>query len=166
MRKVLLFILLFIFGSASYAQNYQLHSVYIYSFIRYIQWPEAEEGEKFVIGVVGESPLTHHLEVMAETKKAGTQDIVIKTLNTDDPLSACKIIFVSKEAENDLQRLMKKIKGENILLITEKEGLGRLGSNINFVIRNEKLAFELNKSAMEKAALKVSKELVKLAILI
>lgn len=167
MRKLFFILLIAIFYSGSYAQNYQLHSVYIYSFIRYVQWPDGETSDDFVIGVIGDSPLIPHLERMAEVKKAGTRNIVIKKFTTvNDAESSCDVLFLSKEAGNQLQPLLQKVGSESVLVITEAEGMAREGSCINFVIRDGKLAFELNKAAMERAGLKVSTELSRLAIII
>lgn len=166
MRKLFFILALFVVGSATYAQNYQLHSVYIYSFIRYVQWPDDATSDDFVIGVFGDSPVIPHLEKMAETKKAGNRSIVIKRFSKISEVSGSEIIFVSKEADSQLQELLSKIGSSNTLVVTEEEGLALEGSNINFVIRSGKLAFELNKSAMERADLKVSTELSRLAIII
>lgn len=166
MRK-LFFILTFLFlGTAIHAQNYQLHSVYIYSFIRYVQWPGEDNSSDFVIGVLGDSPLVPHLEKMAQVKKAGNRSIVIKTFNTVSEVENCEILFMSKESGNQLAGLLSQLKGQNTMVITEEEGMAKEGSNINFVVRNGKLAFELNKAAMDRSQLKVSTELTRLAILI
>ncbi len=159
-------IVLFTFGSisAASAQNYQLHAVYINSFIKYIQWPSSE-GD-FVIGVIGDSPIIEHLEKMAAVKKAGEKSIVIKKFSSVATISNSDILFLPKESTIQLSEIITKSESWNTLIITEKEGLGIEGSGINFVERNGKLSFELNKSSLEAARLKVSTELTRLAILI
>jgi hypothetical protein len=52
------------------------------------------------------------------------------------------------------------------LLITEEAGLGAKGSDINFITKDGKLAFELNQAAASKRNLKVSNTLTSMAILI
>jgi hypothetical protein len=52
------------------------------------------------------------------------------------------------------------------MVITEQAGLGAKGSDVNFVIKGGKLAFELNQAALAKHKLKASTELTRLAILI
>ncbi|GAA0189831.1 hypothetical protein GCM10009122_50680 [Fulvivirga kasyanovii] len=103
---------------------------------------------------------------MAEVKKAGNRTIVIKKFNSVSEVADSEIVFMSKESGNQLQGLLSKLKGQSTMIITEEEGMGKEGSNINFVIRNGKLAFELNRAAMDRADLKVSTELSRLAIII
>ncbi len=162
--KGMIVLILSLWTSVAFAQNYQLHTVYIYSFIRYVQWPSIE-GD-FVIGVVGDSPIIEHLKKMASAKKAGTRDIVIKEFASNANITATDILFVSKDASDSFEGIKSQVNTGNTLLITETEGLGMEGSAINFVERNGKLAFELNRHAVEEAGLKVSTELTRLAIII
>ncbi|MTI40782.1 YfiR family protein [Fulvivirga lutimaris] len=163
LKGIVVFIML-LSSSVAFAQNYQLHTVYIYSFIRYVQWPTIE-GD-FVIGVVGESPIIEHLKKMASAKKAGSRDIIIKEFASSASVTPTDILFVSKGASDSFEDIKSKVNTANTLLITETEGLGMEGSAINFVERNSKLAFELNRHAVEEAGLKVSTELTRLAIII
>ncbi|MEQ8926985.1 MAG: YfiR family protein [Fulvivirga sp.] len=148
------------------AQSYQLHTVYIYSFIRYVQWPSPLNEGDFTIGVLGDSPITEHLEKMALTKKAGARTIVIKKFNGPGDVTGTNILFIANSASEMLSSVKEKALSNNTLIISEKEGLGMEGSGINFVERNGKLAFELNKSSVDEAELKVSSELSRLAIVI
>jgi hypothetical protein len=63
-----------------------------------------------------------------------------------------------------LPDVLKKMKGKSTLIVTEKLGLAKQGSAINFIIENNKQRFELNKSNIEKYNLKVSSTLEALAI--
>jgi hypothetical protein len=61
---------------------------------------------------------------------------------------------------------MSKIRGKSTLIITEKPGLARQGAAINFVVQENKTKFELNKGNAEKYDLKVSSNLLSLAIVV
>ncbi|UII19511.1 YfiR family protein [Fulvivirga ligni] len=166
MKKHFLIGLFLLLSVVSFAQNYQAHAVYIYSFIRYVQWPSSSADGDFTIGVVGDSPITEYLQKMADVKKVGSRDIVIKNFTNINGLENCDLVFVSKEYTENFSVILGKLGRAHTLVITEKEGMGVAGSNINFVQKNGKLAFEINKSAMQRADLKVSSELTRLAILI
>jgi YfiR/HmsC-like len=72
MRKICLAVV-FLLGSVvvADAQTYQLHSVFMYSFTRYIQWPEESNQGDFEIHVLGDSPILAELKKMSESKKVG-----------------------------------------------------------------------------------------------
>ena len=54
-----------------------MHSVFIFSFTRYIQWPDAYNAGDFEIMVLGDSPIVEELKAMAQAKKVGDRTIKI-----------------------------------------------------------------------------------------
>jgi len=76
------------------------------------------------------------------------------------------MLFIPAERSKTLEEIKTKLNNASTLLITENAGLGKKGSNINFVVVDGKLRFELNRAATEKANLKIANDLTKLAILI
>lgn len=171
MKKVFKFIIpvLFVFLSAfntTDAQDYKFHSVFMYNFTKYIQWPASYQSGDFVIGVLGDSPILESLEKMAESKTVGAQKFSIVRYKNVEEISKCHMLFIPSNRSKFLKDAIAKTNGQSTLIITEKNGLGTEGSNINFVLVDGKWKFELNKSATEKSNLKVSGDLAKLAILI
>ncbi len=58
---------------------------------------------------------------------------------------------------------LSKFKGKSVLIITEKQGLAKVGAAINFIVEESKQKFELNKNAAAKAGLNVGSSIEKLA---
>lgn len=166
MKKTLL-LFLFVFASIfSFGQNYKYHSLFIFSFTRYVQWPEGFNQGDFEITVLGDSPLINELTTMAQSKKVGDRNIKVNKINGIGELKKCHILFVPASKSSLLPEVIAKINSQPILLVTEENGLGLKGSNINFIMKEGKLAFELNQTTINKQNLKVSNELSRLAILI
>ena len=138
----------------------------MYNFTRYIQWPPEELNEDFVIGILGNSEIVKELQDMARIKKVNSHNINIKVYNSVEEIGQCQMLFVPEDKSKFIEDVLAKLGNQSTLLITEKPGLGVEGSGINFIVRDGKLRFELNKSATDRANLKVSGELSKLAILI
>jgi len=58
MKKVSLIVILSALSFLqSASQNYKMHTVFIFSFTRYIQWPENYNSGDFEILVLGDSPI-------------------------------------------------------------------------------------------------------------
>lgn len=168
MRKNLFLIALlsgFMFTNAI-AQNYQVHSLYMYSFTKYVKWPDAYSEGDFVIGILGNSDIIPHLNKMASLKKVGERLIRVVKYNSVDEIDKCNMLFISADNSDDFDAVKKKMESTATLLLTEKEGFGKRGSGINFILRQNKLLFELNKTAIDNSGLQISQELVKFAIMI
>lgn len=166
MRKffVLSALLVFISFFAASAQNYQVHSVYIYSYMKYIKWPDSSENESFKLGVMGDSEVTPFLEKLAETKRAGTRNIELVRVKDTSLIGSLDMLFITKSYFNQVDWLeLKRIAAQdNIALLTEEENFPE-GGHINFVQEENKLFFELNRQTLESAGLRVANELMALA---
>ena len=134
-------------GTTIHAQDmdYRIHSVFLYNFTKYVQWPAAAQSGDFVIGVVGDSPIYDELTKITNGKMAGGQKITVKRFRSADAIETCHMLFVPSSANFD--KVQAKTAGKPVLLITEKAGLSQKGSAINFVVRDNKWRFELNENA-------------------
>ena len=167
MKKIIFVLSFFILGlQAVYAQSYKLHPLYVFSFTRYVQWPDAYNQGDFEITVLGDSPIIEELNKMAQAKKVGDRTIKVTKINSVSEIKKCNMLFVPSGKSSQLAEVLAKIGAQSILVITEEPGLTAKGSDINFVTKDGKLAFELNQAAISKQNMKVSNELTRLAILI
>lgn len=148
------------------AQVPKLQSVFIYNFTKYIDWPAEYKTGNFVIGVLGDAPITRELKKMARTKKAGTQTIEVKIFNSVGDIAKCHILFIPGAKSSFISQLTKKVGKKSTLIIGEKDGLTQKGAAINFVLKDNKQKFELSKKNAAKHKLKVSSSLEKLAIIV
>jgi hypothetical protein len=143
-----------------------MHSVFIYSFTRYVQWPDAYNQGDFEILVLGDSPIIAELKALASAKKVGDRNIKVTKIKSPAEIKKCNMLFVPADHAAQITEVMDKVNSQSILIVTEEQGLGAKGSNINFIVKDGKLAFELNQATVTKQGLKVSNELTRLAILI
>ncbi len=166
MKKTILVLAILLSAQLGFSQNYKLHSVYMYSFTRYILWPDAYTQGDFEILVLGDSPILEELKSMASVKKVGDRTIKVTKVSSPSDIRKCNMLFIPASKSGKIAEVLAKIGTQSILVITEEAGLGAKGSNINFIVKDGKLVFELNQGAINKQSLKVSSELSRLAILI
>lgn len=142
---------------------HEIHSMMIYNFIKYIQWPN--ESQDFVIGVLGDDDVYNTLKSWYDGKVRGNKKFSIVKFNSGAEVNNCNILYISNRASNQFTAAKSQV-GSSTLLITDKPGMGQKGSGINFKTVNGKLAFELNQSVIDQAHLKVSSQLTAMAIMI
>lgn len=149
----------------------KVHSIYIYHLSKYFLWPQSNNQESFVIGVLGKegmsADISRELKALAQDKKANGQEIIIKNFDTPRDISLdCHILYLPFESSNYLSDVLLKTQAHPMLIITAKEGLGKVGSPVNFITIDGKVAFELNEDAVEKRSLKFAQQLRAIATLI
>lgn len=143
----------------------RIKAIYIYNFTKYIEWPETYKDGNFVIGIYGTSiPLLNELNKMAASKTVGTQKMEIKSITTAAEAAQCHIIYILADNSAQLADVVAKIKGKSALIVTDKAGLAKQGSGINFAIVENKQKIELNRGNIEKYKLKVASTLVEMAV--
>lgn len=163
-----LFALVF-FTSGAFAQERSIediHSMMVFNFIKYVQWPNADQSGEFIIGVVGNDEVYKKLSAWYAGKPNGSKTYVIKKFVSAADITECQVVYLDKSKSGEFDAVNQKVKGKSTLVVTNKSGLGAKGSCINFKTVDDKLKFELNKSAIEASNLKVSGSLTSMAILI
>lgn len=166
MKRCFFLLFFVLFGVSSFSQTYKQYPLFVYSFTRYIQWPEAQNQGDFEILVLGDSPVTEELNTMAQTKRVGDRPIKVSKINAVADIRKCHILFIPSSQSDKLSEVLQRVASKSILVMTEQPGLGGLGSCVNFITKDGKLAFELNQSALTKQNLKASMELTRIAIMI
>jgi hypothetical protein len=142
-----------------------IKAVYLYNFSKYIEWPKDYRAGDFIIGVLNGSPaMIAELTKMAASKTAGSQKFVVKNFKSANEIDKCNILYVPESSNGLLVDVIKKIKGMSTLLVTESNGDAKKGAAINFVLKESKQEFELNKGNAERCKLVVSSSLSALAV--
>ena len=152
--------------TSGYSQNEKLKAVVLYSFTRYVLWPESAATGDFEIKILGTSSLEEELKVMAQSKKVGNRNIRVTRVENAGDIGVCHILVIPLSQSERLEEVLGALDNRPVLVVTEEPGLGAKGSDIIFVNRDGILGFELNQNSVGKRKLKVSTELTRLAILI
>jgi hypothetical protein len=147
------------------AEEYALKAAFLYNFTKYIEWNSSNNGDEFIIGVVGYSPVIKYLADIAQTKSVNGKKIVIKQFFKPDEIKFCHLLFIPQQSNYTLQAILAKV-GRGTLTVSEEDGYAAQGTALNFVLVNNRLKFESNIKALDEAGLKASSDLLKLAIIV
>lgn len=149
MKKcIILIVMVLAFAASSHAQSVaKAKAMLTLNFIRYVGWSDAARQGDFVIGVIKDKEIADWLKTQSAGKKFGFQTVVIKEFKSVDELQDCQVVYVSSNVNysRNAEAIAAKTKNKDTLIITETEGATKNGSMINFVVREERLKFELHK---------------------
>lgn len=147
--------------------NAKIKAVFIYNFTKYIEWPSDYQDGEFTIGILGENEaLYKELDNMSKVKKVANRSFSIKKIASVNDIGKPHILYIPANSKISLATAVLQVKNKSTLIVTEKPGLAKLGSAINFIIVGNRQKFELNKSNAERHNLKVASVLEKLAVLV
>jgi hypothetical protein len=167
MRKLLLLPLIWwLASSLCHAQttDYRFQSLFIYNIAKMAKWsPEHESGD-FKIAVLGNKDIAATIIKALEGKKIGNQEIKVTAYTSLDEAGYNQILFVPANTKISMDKLNKATENKNTMLVTERDGWGKKGSTINFVMIDGKMKFEVNTEAAQKANIKLSNNISAMGI--
>lgn len=147
--------------------DYKAYTLFVYNFMKYIEWPEAQSKGDFVVGVYGDSPIQKELQVLATSKKLKGRNIVIKNLAKPEDAAGCHLMYVSSSKSSAVKVIKEQMKDKPVLIVGEREGLAKKGAALSFVtLDDDALQFDINKKEIEQHQLKISSQLISLGTVV
>jgi hypothetical protein len=164
-----LLIILFLVSGKGWAQDAEkeanLKAVFLYNFTKYIDWPNLNNNQNFVIGVVGTAEIINALNQIAKSYRVEGKKILILNFKKGDEISHCDLLFISGHSGIPVLSAISQT-GRGTLTVSEEPPGSSSGAAFNFVIKDDKLKFEASLKAINLTGLKISAQLLKLAILV
>jgi uncharacterized protein DUF4154 len=169
MRKVRYSALCLGLSTALLAQNLDLErhlkATFIYNFAQYTEWPRQALGDQnpFVICVAGDS-FQDVLEQTVRNETIGGHPISIKRISSPEDARTCHLIFFQETIPSkSVMDILAAIATSPILTVGEDPGFVRSGGMIRFTKSGNRIRFEINPNVAEKASLRISSRLLRLA---
>jgi hypothetical protein len=148
------------------AGEYEIKAAFLYNFAQYIEWPkDAVPGaeDSFIIGILGQDPFGSALDDIARDKTIQGKRIVLRRFATVEDYTPCHILFIASSAVSEMPAVRRRVQDTHVLLAADTEGLAQRGVVINFFVESSKVRFEINTTAAERAGIKISSKLLRLA---
>ena len=148
------------------SQDEKFKALFMYNFTKYLEWPANRSKGDFIIGVYGASPIINELSIIAEKRKVGTQQIIVRKLSEPSELLACHIVYVPENRSGKIDEVVTTCKGKGIVIISDKPGLAKSHSGINYVLIDGKQNFEINKKHLETEGININSALLSLGVIV
>jgi len=162
MKNHLIYIFLFISAfSKAQAPSDKTKATFISEISTQFIWPANDENENFIIAVFGKKNegLALSIENSLKGKKINGKAIVVERFKTIIEFKNADLIYVNENDKFDKTRLLKKVKGEAVVLLVENSPDFNK-SMIAFIENKGKIQYSFNKSLIDQQGLKY-KEAIK-----
>jgi hypothetical protein len=149
--------------------EYEIKAAFLYNFAKFVEWPPdafKNSGGSFVIGVLGEDPFEKGLEKELTGKPLQDKQLVFKRLSSLDDALGCQVVFISASEEERLGAILNRLQGSPILTVSDMGKFIQHGGMVGFILQDNKVGFNVNRTVAESAGLKISSQLLKLAKII
>lgn len=138
----------------------ELKAKFVFLFTRFITWPEQKLQNNFKIHILGKSRIYKFLEKISADKKIHGLPVVVRQFTETETLPFGHIVIIPASNSGQTSAVINRFHGQSVLIISEKR---ENNASINFLIEDEKIRFEINRSHIIKSGLQVGSDLLKLA---
>ena len=148
--------------------EYQVKAAFLFNFTKFVDWPasawRAGQGP-ITICLVGEDHLGKTLDELVKGQNVGGRTLAVRRL-AQAPIprdDSCQMAFLAGLDRGRAEQQLAPVKGLPILIVVDHEDGGDPGAMIGFVVEDNKVRFNINLDAAERAGIKISSKLLKLA---
>lgn len=151
------------------APEYDLKAHMIRLFPENIEWPEdsdvRDKLKPFVIAVIGKNPFGSTLERIPQKTTIKNKKVKILYITKAEEIaeSGCHLLFIAKTSKKKLSEIIAVTGDKPILTIADSKGYADMGVHINYLIKENKLRFEINPQAIKKSGFVANYHLLQLA---
>jgi hypothetical protein len=158
-------------GLAAAAENepleFAVKAAYLSKFGVYVEWPNSafsSASSAFNLCVIGEDPFGAELDKATANQRIGSRAIVVRRLKTVERDSGCHILYISSADRRSIRQVIEAVHGGNVLVVSDAASQAAVGSIINFVIKDNRVRFDIDEEAAAKNGLTISSKLLGLAL--
>jgi hypothetical protein len=159
-----------IFSSFAAAQagkptEYQVKAAYLFNFGKFVKWPEqtSSDHDTFSICVLGSDPFGKILDSTIAGEQIGGKPVTVRRVTVVSDAGGCRILFVGRSETGRLESILAGLGRSPVLTVSDIDGFANRQGMIQFVMDRDRVRFQVNLSATQKAGLALSSELLKVA---
>jgi hypothetical protein len=148
-------------SAESAPREYVIKAAFIYNFLKFVDWPGGG-GSTLTIGVLGNNPFGAALNQL-NGKSVKGKTVAVRKCGSVSDAESCQVVFISSSDADRQKQILDSLKSASILTVGESKGFAQRGGVINFLTEDDRVRFEVNPAAAERARLSISSEMLKLA---
>ncbi len=153
--------------TAQAQQASQVKAAFLFNFAKFVEWPPgtfANDQAAIILGVSDRDPLAGALEAL-QGKVVQGRRLEVRRCRGPEDLRKCQIFFASASERSGLPQIMSSLRNSPVLTVTDEvDNFAKLGGIINLIVAEDKIRFEISLNNARRSGLKISSQLLKLAI--
>ncbi len=151
---------------AQTASEREVKAAMLYSFTKFVEWPAGslpDPKTPVSICVLGRDPFGPVLDQAVADRSVSGRPVQIQRAQKPAELKRCQVLFVSSSERKKIEELLQALPPTGLLTVSDMDQFTRAGGVVGFVLEDNKVRFEVNLTAADRARLKISARLLKLA---
>lgn len=147
-------------------EDYRVKAAFLFHFVQLVDWPPGALGDAkdpLTVCTVGKDPFQGDLETTLQGKLIGSHSLRVEHLKSPQEIKGCQVVFVGGSERGQIPLVIAALKDDPVLSVGETDDFVKEGGMIGFCVADNKVRFDINVRAADRAKLKVSSRLLLLA---
>lgn len=153
-------------GETGSVSEYRLKAAFLFNFTQYVKWPDtafAETNAPIIIGILGKDPFESLLDDTIRGEKVQGRALKVRRSQRGEVLEGCHILFISASEKARLKDVLAVFRDRPVLTVSDIENFAARCGMIGFVLKERRLALQVNLDGTKRAGLRVDSRLLALA---
>jgi hypothetical protein len=150
------------------SKEYKVKAAFLFNFTKFVEWAPARftaATDPLVIGVLGGNPFGAELANIVADRKVHGREIALRLLASAAEARGVHAVFVCS-GESPRQATLAALHDAGVLTVGESGSFAAAGGIVTFSVEGEKIRFTVNLASSQRAQLKISAQLLKLAAVV
>jgi hypothetical protein len=143
----------------------QIKAAYLYNFAKFVEWPASAlpTGAPLVIGIMGKGPVGEAQSALSGRSAKGHR-VQVRQVARAEEAGGCQILFIAGSERHRIKEILRALPAGGILTVSDIRNFCSQGGMIGLSPQGDKVQFEINLGSAERAGLKLSSQMLKLAL--
>jgi hypothetical protein len=143
----------------------EVKAAFLYNFGKFVVWPgsSGRQEASFAIGVLGDSLMADVLDRIVRDKLVQDRRIEVRRIRSASEAQDCQILFIGAAERDRLGDILDTLDRRSVLTVSDIDAFVDRGGMIRLLLDQNKVRFEINRTVVDRAGLKMSSQLLKLA---
>jgi hypothetical protein len=147
------------------AMEYAVKAAYLSKFAPFVEWPPAafaSATSPFQLCVLGQDPFGASLDTAVRGQRVDSHPIQIRRLQRVDAAAGCHILYLGESRTQTSADAARAVRGSPVLTVSDDGEAG--GAIIRFVVKDNRVRFDIDALAAAANHVTISSKLLSLAL--
>lgn len=145
--------------------EYAVKAAYLYKFAPFVEWPPAafaSASSPFQVCILGRDPFGASLDQAISGQRIGEHRVTVRRLDKVDAASGCHVLYLGASPSQTAAEALRVLRGSPILTVSD--GGRETGAIIRFVVKDNRVRFDIDSAAAAANHVTISSKLLAMAI--
>jgi len=153
-------------AAADGSTDAQVKAGFVYNFAKFTEWPASAFASpqapiRLCLSGVDETQAKAFAGI--EGKPVQGREVKIKRSPTSAEIGECNILYVGDEEPRRAQAALQAARNASVLTVSDSDGFADSGGVIGLFYADNRIQFEVNLGAAQRAGLKIASQVLKIA---